>query len=150
MGMAFHEEYVKNSTNRFPDNMKPWKSLKDTFKIANLEQAKYSVQILEACGFKVRAAADPKNPAIFSVFTEGPGGEVEHMAELEHGRWNVERLRNGWRYGKPRDDAKKLHDCLVPWADLPDGDDGFKKYDRDAVRKFPAILAKAGLEIFRP
>jgi hypothetical protein len=72
------------------------------------------------------------------------------MAELEHGRWNVERLRNGWRYGKPRDDDKKLHDCLVPWADLPDGDDGFKKYDRDAVRKFPAILAKAGLEIFRP
>lgn len=150
MGMAFHEEYVKNSTNRFPDNMKPWKSLKDTFKIANLEQAKYSVQILEACGFKVHTAADPKNPAIFSAFTEGPDSEVEHMAELEHGRWNVERLRNGWRYGKPRDDDKKLHDCLVPWADLPDGDDGFKKYDRDAVRKFPAILAKAGLEIFRP
>ena len=48
------------------------------------------------------------------------------------------------------DDAKKLHDCLVPWEDLSDGDNGFKKYDRDAVRKFPDILAKAGLQVCRP
>jgi len=36
------------------------------------------------------------------------------MAELEHGRWNIERLRDGWRPG-PRADEKKIHDCLVAW-----------------------------------
>jgi hypothetical protein len=68
------------------------------------------------------------------------------MAELEHGRWNVERLRDGWRFGKPRDDSRKLHDCLVPWNELPEE---IKRYDRDAVRAFPEILAQAGLEIYR-
>ena len=63
-------------------------------------------------------------------------------------RGQGERLRNDWRLG-PRDGAKKLHDCLVPWDALPDGDDGVKKYDRQSVRQFSAILAKAGLEVRR-
>lgn len=146
MAMAFHEEFVRNSTGRLPDNMKPWKKLQDTFRIANLEQAKYSVQILETCGFEVRPAAKRKKRAVFKGFTDK---EVERMAEMEHGRWNVERLRNGWRFGKPRDDAKKLHNCLVSWEVLPDGENGYKKYDRDAVLKFPEILAQAGLEVRR-
>jgi hypothetical protein len=68
------------------------------------------------------------------------------MAELEHGRWNAERLRDGWRYGKKRDDSRKIHNYLVPWAELPDD---IKVYDRGAVRAFPEILAKAGLEVRR-
>ena len=62
----------------------------------------------------------------------------------------MERQRDGWRYAKERDNEKKLHPCLVSWEKLPDGPDGVKKYDRNAVRAFPSILAKAGLEICRP
>lgn len=149
MGMAFHKEFVRNSANRLPDNMKPWEKLPDTYRTANLEQAKYAVQILEACGFGVRAAQDPSNPVVFDADNFSTE-EIEHMAELEHGRWNIERLRAGWRPGKPRNDAQKIHDCLVPWNDLPDGESGVKKYDRAAVRKFPEILAQAGLEVHRP
>lgn len=69
------------------------------------------------------------------------------MAELEHGRWNVERVRDGWRQGNLRDNAKKIHDCIVPWNNLPED---IKHYDRAAVRQFPTILAKAGLEVSRP
>ena len=69
------------------------------------------------------------------------------MAELEHGRWNVERLRNGWRPGKTRDDARKIHDCLLPWS--APGLDNVRHYDRNAVRQFPEILAAAGLEVRR-
>ena len=71
------------------------------------------------------------------------------MAELEHGRWNIERLRDKWRYGPVKDEERKLHPCLVSWLKLKDGDDGVKKYDRNSVCAFPAILAKAGLEVFR-
>jgi ppGpp synthetase/RelA/SpoT-type nucleotidyltranferase len=141
MAKTFHAKYVAGSSRRLPPNMRPWDKLEDTFKKANLGQAHYSVEILEAAGFKLRKVDGP--PAILTDFTDP---EVERMAELEHGRWNVERLRDGWRYGRPRDDSRKIHDCLVSWEELPDD---IKRYDRDAVRAFPEILAKAGLEVTR-
>ncbi len=146
MAMAFHAEYVRGSAGKLPDPMKPWSKLETTYKTANLEQAKYAVQVLEACGFEVRPAADPAHPVIFDAATF-TADEVERMARMEHGRWNVERLRNGWRPG-PRDDTKKLHPCLVPWDDKTLTEE-IKDYDRNAVRKFPEILAKAGLEVVR-
>ncbi len=142
MARAFHTNYVAGSSSRLPDNMKPWGKLKETFRKANLEQARYAVAMLEACGFRVRAA---EKPTIFDHNQFTPT-EVERMAEMEHGRWNIERLRDGWRYGQPRDDARKIHDCIVPWNKLPDN---IKPYDREAVRAFPEILAKAGLEVYR-
>jgi len=146
MAEAVHEEYVRNSQGRLPDNMKPWQNLKPTFKIANLEQAKYSVQILESCGFDVRPATKPEKPVIFASFTEA---EIERMAEMEHGRWNVERLRNGWRHADIKDEANRLHNCLVPWSDEKALTAEIKNYDRAAVHKFPEILAEAGLEVHR-
>ena len=145
MAKEFHARYVADNTKDLPSNLKPWGKLNDSYKKANLEQAAHAIQILEAAGFNVRKA---KKPVIFDYrrFTKK---ELELMAELEHGRWNVERLRDGWRYGKPRDDAKKIHDCLIPWNELPDGSEGVRKFDRDAVRAFPEILANAGLEIYK-
>jgi hypothetical protein len=141
MAKTFHARYVAGSARRLPPNMRPWDKLEATFQRANLEQAHYSVEILEAVGFEVRKIDGA--PTILSDFTDA---EVERMAELEHGRWNVERLRDGWRYGRQRDDSRKIHDCLVSWEDLPDD---IRRYDRDAVRAFPEILAKAGLEVWR-
>jgi ppGpp synthetase/RelA/SpoT-type nucleotidyltranferase len=141
MAKTFHARYVGSSARRLPPNMRPWDKLENTFRKANLEQAHYSVEILEAAGFEGRMVDG--TPALLADFTDA---EVERMAELEHGRWNVERLRDGWRFGKQRDDSRKLHDCLVSWEELPDD---IKRYDRDAVRVFPEILAKAGLEVRR-
>lgn len=66
------------------------------------------------------------------------------MAEMEHTRWNVERLRNGWTWGKKVDIIKKINPCLVGWSELP-GD--VKKRFRQTVRKIPEFLAKVGLDI---
>jgi hypothetical protein len=121
--------------------MKPWAKLDETFKKANFEQAKYSIEILKACEFDVKEAKGA--PQIFDDFSPE---DAERMAEMEHGRWNIERLRDGWRYGKVRDDSKKIHNYLVPWSQLPEE---IKNYDREAVRAFPEILAQAGLEVFR-
>jgi ppGpp synthetase/RelA/SpoT-type nucleotidyltranferase len=141
MAATFHQSYVANSTGRLPDNMKPWPKLPETFKQANRDQASYSVRILEAAGYGVREAESP----VVYAFTDEDEPRVEQMAEFEHGRWNADRLRNGWRHG-PRDNQRKLHDCLVPWSELPEG---IRRYDREAVRKFPEILAQAGLEVYR-
>jgi ppGpp synthetase/RelA/SpoT-type nucleotidyltranferase len=142
MAKTFHAKFVSGSGRRLPANMQPWERLQETFRRANLEQAHYSVEILEAAGFNVVKVDGP--PVILNDFTEE---EVDRMAELEHGRWNIERLRDGWRFGKTRDDARKMHDCLVSWEALPAG---IRRYDRDAVLAFPEILAKAGLEVRRP
>jgi ppGpp synthetase/RelA/SpoT-type nucleotidyltranferase len=146
MAQAFHAHYIKDNPKKLPENMRPWEALADTFKKANFEQARYAVEILHAVGFEVRPAAGSSD-AITSFADDKFKDEVERMAELEHGRWNVERLRDGWRSGKPRDDAKKIHDCLIAWAKLPEN---IKEYDRNAVRSFPEILTKAGLQIYQP
>lgn len=141
MAKTFHARYLAGSPKRLPPNMRPWEKLDETFKRANLEQAHYSVEILEAAGFEVR-----KVDGAAAILSDFKVAEVERMAELEHGRWNIERLRDGWRYGRLRDDSRKIHDCLVSWHELPDD---IKKYDREAVLAFPEILAKAGLEVRR-
>ena len=140
MAMALHDEYIKISASRLPENMKPWQMLGDTFKTANREQAGYAVQILKAGGFAVRKAS---GSCLAIDFTPE---EIERMAEWEHGRWNMERLSDGWRSGPVRDDKRKVHDCIVPWNELPPA---MKEYDRNAVRAFPLLLAEAGLEVVR-
>jgi len=145
MAQAFHANYVAGSQGKWPPTLRPWSKLEDTYKTANREQARYAVTILEASGFVVRPAADPANPVVLDGFTDQ---EIEQMAEMEHGRWNVERLLNGWRHGD-RDDKKKLHNCLVPWTDDKTLTEEIKGYDRESVKKFPEILARAGLEVKR-
>ena len=68
------------------------------------------------------------------------------MAQLEHGRWNIERLQKGWRPGPHRDDANKINPCLVPWHDLSDD---FREFDIKAVLGFPEVLAMEGLQVTR-
>jgi hypothetical protein len=72
--------------------------------------------------------------------------EVEIMAEMEHGRWVVERLQDGWKWAPERDVSKKTSPYLVPWSDLPEE---VKEWDRDTTRKIPQFLATVGMEIQR-
>ena len=146
MAQTFHEHYVNDNPKKLPENLRPWEKLPETYQTANMEQARYAIEILRAAGFAVRRKSGGRG-----VIRDFKGRQwrrdIERMAELEHGRWNIERLRNGWRFGRPRDDKHKFHDCLVPWENLPES---IRAFDRNAVRAFPDILAEAGLEIFRP
>ena len=38
------------------------------------------------------------------------------MAQAEHEDWCRYYRRNGWKYGSPRDDSRKIHDKLVDWS----------------------------------
>ena len=147
-----HERYrISNLSKIQPDNLRLWDDLPKTYQTASREQASYAIRILEAAGFCVRpTGSGGDGPAAITSF-EGDEfkGDVERMAELEHGRWNVERLREGWRPGKVRDNEKMIQPCLVPWSDETVLTPETKDYDRKAARAFPEILAIAGLEIFR-
>jgi RyR domain len=68
------------------------------------------------------------------------------MAEMEHARFNVERLLGGWTLGPQRDREKKISPTLVAWSELPEIE---KNKDRQAVQAIPELLKQFGLEIRR-
>lgn len=64
---------------------------------------------------------------------------TERLARNTHDIWATQRLADGWRWGKARDDAKKLHPGLVPYEELAESE---KVYDRaTAMETVKAILA---------
>ena len=64
---------------------------------------------------------------------------TERLARNAHDIWARQRLAEGWRYGKRRDDSRKTHPCLVPYSKLPESE---KQYDRNAAMEtIKAILA---------
>jgi len=55
---------------------------------------------------------------------------VERLAEHNHEIWARQRIADGWTVGPRRDDARKEHPCLVPYAQLAEIE---KQYDRNAA-----------------
>jgi len=72
------------------------------------------------------------------------GDIVERLAENAHEIWAQQRLKDGWRLGPVRDDAKKLHPCLIPYSELPESE---KTYDREIVTQTIKALLALGYRI---
>jgi hypothetical protein len=118
-----------------------WDKLVDHLKQSNRAQADHIARKLNAAGYTVRKARNATvTPRQFTP------GEVEIMAELEHARWNVERLLDGWKWGPIKDVAKKVSPYIIPWSALPEE---MREVDREVVRDIPHLLAEVGIEIVR-
>lgn len=64
---------------------------------------------------------------------------AERLAENVHDIWARERLADGWRHGPRRDDGRREHPGLVPYAELSESE---KKYDRNtALQTLKAVVA---------
>ena len=72
---------------------------------------------------------------------------TERLAENAHDIWAAQRVKTGWTYGPQRDDAKKLHPCLIPYADLPESE---KVYDRETALGTLKAILKLGYTIQSP
>lgn len=75
------------------------------------------------------------------------GQLLETLAEAVHESWAAQRRADGWRYVPRRDDARKEHPGLLPYADLPESE---KQYDRQTVRGVLRALAALGYQVSRP
>ncbi len=69
---------------------------------------------------------------------------ADTLARNVHENWAQERIRQGWQYGPERNDAQKLHPCLVPYDDLPDSE---KKYDYNTAMETMKVILGMGYEI---
>jgi hypothetical protein len=137
-----HYRYIRRSDapSQEPSTV-PWGKLPHHLKESNRQQAEHNFEKLRQIGYTVHKITD--RDITLMVF---PEDEVGIMAEMEHGRWNIERLLDGWRWGEIRDVMKKTSPYLVPWSELPDD---IKERDRELMQKIPEFLAKVGLEIHR-
>ncbi|RHZ65258.1 hypothetical protein CDV55_107353 [Aspergillus turcosus] len=63
--------------------------------------------------------------------------QIERLGEIEHDRWNTERLQNQWRCGEERNITKRSSPFLVPWSDL---EQKWRDIDCAIVASYPQIL----------
>lgn len=141
MGEYIHNKFLKkNRWEKLDPVMMPWDRLREDLKQSNKQQSVYIEEIVGKTGYEVRPVKKRKGVRKFS------DREVEIMSEMEHGRWVVERLRSGWKYGPKKDSDRKVSPFLRPWNELTEK---VKQWDRENVRNFPKVLSVAGLGIYR-
>jgi ppGpp synthetase/RelA/SpoT-type nucleotidyltranferase len=142
LAKEIHKEYrrTKQDSLRTSDPaMVDWEKLPEDFKKSSAQQAEHIFEKLRRIGCTAQKVTGRKVKLM--SFTKK---EVELLAEMEHGRWNAERLLGGWTWGEKKDINRKTSPYLVSWSELPEG---VREWDRATVRKIPEFLAKIGLEI---
>lgn len=68
----------------------------------------------------------------------------ELLAKNIHEVWSQNRIRQGWRYGKKRDDVAKYHPDLLPYDQLPEQE---KEYDRASSINTIKLILKLNYKI---
>jgi predicted Rossmann-fold nucleotide-binding protein len=131
-----HNEYriVQQKPNRKASDdpaLAPWDRLTPALKASNFAQADDIPNKLAIVGKRLAKGGHP---------LELSGEQIELLAEVEHGRFNVERLTAGWRRGD-RHIRRLTSPHLKPWRDLTDD---IREYDREAVRNIALALEDTG------
>jgi hypothetical protein len=109
----------------------PWDRLSPSLKESDFAQADDIPNKLAMIGKRLVKGGRP---------LELTADQIELLAEVEHGRYNVERLEAGWRSGD-RHIRRLTSPHLKPWKDL---DHDVQEYDREAVRDIHVALQDVG------
>ncbi len=136
---AIHADYTDRAVDTPYDI--PWDELPAEVQESNRHQADALAEGLTAIGCDLVPLGGWGAPHVTLT-----AGEVETLASGEHERWRAERTAAGWRHGQARDADRKINPVLVEWTALPDE---AKADGREAARRIPTVLARAGLEVLR-
>ncbi len=153
----WHEAYLR--LNPTSDAAVSWDKLSEEYRLSNRRAVAHAYAKLHDAGFDLRpwlATARPWDelPAL------APGetlfrneAELMRLAELEHERWNADRRLLGWRLGESADEPgeqdrlRKLHPCLIDFADLPPD---IQRYDIELIRELDQMLPRKKGGLRRP
>lgn len=134
----------EDSVNIFDPYEEPYNSkipLQD-FLNAWKESRNYMIQILQSVDEYV-----PHPINVDDIPLDGDLEELqEAIAENAHDVWAEARIKDGWSYGKERDDTNKKHPDLVPYTALPDSE---KAYDRIMAFNTIKLVKKLGFDIVK-
>ena len=145
MARELHELYiVRQRTIKSAGDpaLQAWSTLSPWLKRSNLAVIDDIPAKLTVLGLRLeeRPAGKPEDELVAAF-----EAKIDYLAELEHGRFIVERLLSGWTSGV-RDPARFVSPHLLPWTELSDEAKGF---DRDVMRNLPIVLAHNGLGAVR-
>jgi len=114
----------------------------EDFEDAWKESQNYMIQVLQSV-----AEYEPHPIDVDKIPLDGDLEELqEAIAENAHDVWAEARIKEGWSYGKERDDVQKLHPDLIPYTALPDSE---KEYDRIMAFNTIKLVKKLGFDIVR-
>ena len=136
MGVFLHSSYMSAAEKLAldPDVNVEWARLHPDYKSSTLDQVRAFRILARKVGFEV------------VTWTKGCPSSLREaapaLAELEHGRWNIDKLLAGFRDGPVRDNARKIHPALVPWRSLPESE---RAKDSHFVSQWPLMLREFGL-----
>lgn len=126
---------------------KPYEDLAEIWKEDNRAAARRIPEVLALVGLGLRKGEAGASPALAAdelkaLFDQN----IDRLAEAEHDGWLEHRVKNGWRRAEKRDDLKRLHPDMVPYAKLPEPEKG---KDRNTIRHYSDFAARAGYRILR-
>ena len=124
---------------------RPWDELDETFRQVTRDAVAHIPAKLASAGVDPalwRGTPDPP-PLPHDVRLFASDAERENLAELEHERWNAQRRMDGWRWADlpSKDEQRRLHPDLVPYARLPESS---KAFDLALVEETQAICRLVG------
>lgn len=114
---------------------KPFQRLTPALKETNRRAVARMPAILAIGGLRLRVGKGTKELA--AAVQQHLAFHLELLADAEHEGWMAYMHAKDWRYGPRRDDANKLHPCLLPFQQLREAD---RMKDRNTVRHYPAYV----------
>ena len=147
LARAIHADYVlkRNGEGDPPvtnQSMADYDALEPDFREANLDSARSIPRKLRGIGFGLRRAPGHRAPRKLELTQD----QIEALSEMEHARWNWQKLQQGWIFKKgDKNPVKKTTPHLIPWVELPEK---IREYDRETIRLIPSLLEQAGYEAY--
>ena len=137
LARSFHKAYqldAKSAHGGESAALRPWSRLPQTYRLANRTAAARAVTKLLSTGYMAKPDSEMAQDDWSAI--EDPV-TLEKLAEVEHRGWMIDRLLDGWRYGKIRDNKRLLHPDLQPYKDLPEP---IKELDRAQIRQLRVMI----------
>lgn len=128
-----HEAYLKltgslsGQSNSAPSAAeRPWESLSDEFRVSNRRAAAHIRAKADAAGFQLDKWLQEKKegrlshelPPAGDLFDLDNRDLVRVLSMLEHRRWILDRLLNGWRRGPVKDVKARTQPLIKPFDEL--------------------------------
>jgi hypothetical protein len=151
MAAAIHETWrdlaAKEGWKMPPESDSPYAALAEIDKEDNRAAARRIPEVLALMGLGLRGSGAAGETAVPEAELRALIEQnIDRLAEAEHDGWMEHRAKNGWRYGEIRDDPRKRHPDMRPYAELPEGEKG---KDRNSVRHYPEFVTGAQYRIVR-
>jgi len=140
-GWKFGEK--KDPVRKINPLLADFDTLTPFFRESNIDSAKAIPAKLKLLGYGYRKHL--QKPSVFEFPQDVIAQNVERISEFEHDRWYQFYIRHGWKWAAKRNDDKKEHHLLVPYAELPREE---KQKDTTVITIIPKVLAESGFEVY--